>query len=99
MAYGLKIWDSTGTNVRLDTTDRVARYVSHHTGTLSNGSSTTVVVSGLANDGTWEMLCESDGAGVTKLKGTVSSGSFTVSHIASSVLTADLTWYVTLFKA
>jgi len=98
MAYGLRIFNASGV-VRLDTTDRVARYVSHHTGTLANGSSTTVAVSGLSDDGTWEMLCESDGSGATKMVGTIGSGSFTVLHKADSRLTSDFTWYVTLFKA
>jgi len=98
MAYGLQILNSAGL-VRLDTTDRVARFVSHHTGSLANGSSTTVTVTGLANDGTWEMLCESDGFGGTKMVGTLNTGSFTVEHLSSSVLTNSITWYVTLFKA
>lgn len=98
MAYGLKIFNAAGA-VRLDTSDRVARYVAHYTGTIANGNSTTISVTGLLDDGTWEMLCEADGFGSTKLVGTINSGSFTVSHISSSVLTATFTWYVTLFKA
>lgn len=53
MAYGLKVWDSSG-NVRLDVSDRMVRYHSTVSGTITQSSSpVTVYLSGITNDGTW----------------------------------------------
>tara|TARA_R110001606_G_scaffold74779_1_gene173416 strand:- start:10281 stop:10598 length:318 start_codon:yes stop_codon:yes gene_type:complete len=56
MAYGLKVFDSFGA-VRLDTTDRLFRVVSTTIlGFTSDTNNYTVNVSGMSNDGTWEVL-------------------------------------------
>tara|TARA_R110000803_G_scaffold36738_1_gene78965 strand:+ start:1968 stop:2264 length:297 start_codon:yes stop_codon:yes gene_type:complete len=53
MAYGLQIWDSSS-NVRLDTTDRLTRYVAFYTGTITGTNSVTLTVSGYdITDDTW----------------------------------------------
>jgi len=53
MAFGLRVWDANG-NIRLDTTDRLVRYHSTLSGTITQSSSPiTVYVNGLRNDGTW----------------------------------------------
>jgi len=55
MAYGLKVYDSNG-NVRLDTSDRMIRYHSTVSGTITQSSSpVTLYVAGITNDGTWGM--------------------------------------------
>ena len=56
MAYGLKVLDGFGA-VRLDTTDRLFRVVSTSIlGFTSDTDNYTVNVSGMSNDGTWEVL-------------------------------------------
>tara|TARA_R110000765_G_scaffold358889_1_gene449173 strand:+ start:258 stop:575 length:318 start_codon:yes stop_codon:yes gene_type:complete len=56
MAYGLKVFDSFNA-VRLDTTDRLFRVVSTTIlGFTSDTNNYTVNVSGMSNDGTWEVL-------------------------------------------
>jgi hypothetical protein len=50
--YGFEVYNSSGTPV-VTITDRLVRYVSYHTGTLTANQSTTISVSGLTNDGTW----------------------------------------------
>jgi len=52
MAYGLRVWDSSG-NVRVDTTDRQMRFVALYTGSTSGNATTTITVTGMSNDGTW----------------------------------------------
>lgn len=55
MAYGLKVYDTNG-NVRLDTSDRMIRFHSTVSGTITQSSSpVTLYVSGITNDGTWGM--------------------------------------------
>ena len=53
MAYGLKVWDSSG-NVRLNVSDRMVRYHSTISGTITQSSSPiTVYIAGVSNNGTW----------------------------------------------
>jgi hypothetical protein len=53
MANGLRIWDGNN-NIRLDTTDRLARYVAFYTGTLTGSSAVNLSISGYdITDGTW----------------------------------------------
>jgi hypothetical protein len=53
MAYGLKIFDASS-NVRLDTTDRLNRYVAFYTGTITGTNSVALTISGYdITDGTW----------------------------------------------
>lgn len=53
MAYGIKVWDSSG-NVTLDVTDRLTR--EYGTGSVSwieFQETNTITIPGITNDGTW----------------------------------------------
>ena len=53
MAYGLKVLNASG-DVRLDTSDRMIRYHSVVSGTITQSSSPiSVYVAGIQNNGTW----------------------------------------------
>lgn len=66
-AYGLEIYNSSGTPV-VTITDRLVRYVSYHTGTLSGNQTTSISVPGVTNDGTWGF--NSEGGDGTYVKAT-----------------------------
>lgn len=52
MAYGMQVYPASGSVLRMDTTDRVVRYVAYYTGVLTSASPTTnVTISGLDVDG------------------------------------------------
>jgi len=65
-AYGLEIYNSSGTLV-VTLTDRLVRYVSYHFGSLTANQSTTIDVPGLTNDGTWGFNSEGGDATYVKL--------------------------------
>tara|TARA_R110000803_G_scaffold962_1_gene3264 strand:- start:1092 stop:1370 length:279 start_codon:yes stop_codon:yes gene_type:complete len=52
MAYGLQVWNSSGT-VMLDSNWRMIRFSAVYSGTVTYGTAVTITVSGLATDGTW----------------------------------------------
>lgn len=65
--YGLEIYNSSGTPV-VTITDRLVRYVSYHSGTLTASQTTTINVPGITNDGTWGF--NSEGGDGTYVKAT-----------------------------
>jgi hypothetical protein len=92
MPYGLKVFDSTGNNVRLDTTDRIIRFVAFYTGTTAANSTTTISVSGMTNDGTWGLNDDAYGNIYAALA--IGSGQFT--HTNSSSI--SVAYKIQVFK-
>lgn len=79
--YGFQVWDSSSKLV-VSVTDRLVRYVSYYTGTLTANQSTTISVPGLTNDGTWGFNSEGgDGLYVRVTYG--STGVLNVQNLSS----------------
>jgi len=99
MAYGLKIWDSTGTNIRLDTTDRQVKVNSVHQGVFTSGgqSSTVTGITGFdITDETWSI----DVLPISlHLELTTTSGGFTISRNSSDPGTQSMYWKVIVFRS
>ena len=99
MAYGLKIWDSTGTNIRLDTTDRQVKVNSVHQGVFTSGgqSSTVTGITGFdITDETWSI----DVMPISlHLELTTTSGGFTISRNSSDPGTQSMYWKVIVFRS
>tara|TARA_R110000787_G_scaffold75279_2_gene166792 strand:- start:1045 stop:1344 length:300 start_codon:yes stop_codon:yes gene_type:complete len=99
MAYGLKIWDSTGTNIRLDTTDRQVKVNSVHQGVFTAGgqSSTVTGITGFdITDETWSI----DVMPISlHLELTTTSGGFTISRNSSDPGTQSMYWKVIVFRS
>jgi hypothetical protein len=93
MAYGLKVFDATGNNVRLDTTDRMIRFVAYYTGTTAASSTTTISVSGMTNDGTWGLNDDYYGNLFAALA--IGSGQFTHTNSSS---TQSVPYKIQVFK-
>jgi|TARA_R110000823_G_scaffold223264_1_gene351451 hypothetical protein len=82
MAYGLRVWEPNGVDLRLDTGDRQFRYVAFFTGTTAGNSTTTISVAGMATDGTWGLNDEAYGNLTAKTN--IGTGSFTHQTTTSS---------------
>lgn len=56
MPYGVRIWDGSS-NLILDTTDRITRFVTSITpGTIAPTTTVTYSVPGIVDDGTWFLV-------------------------------------------
>lgn len=105
--YGLRVWNAQG-KLRLDTTKRLARFNSYHTGTLVGGglaspNHTDVSVPGIVNDGTWQVMLEGEMNGAAAFfTYEIRSGNKVRirSYIGSSYLGVSFTqrWYLTTFR-
>jgi len=98
MAYGLKIWDSTGTNIRLDTTDRQVKVNSVHQGvfTAAGQSATVTGITGFdITDETWSIDVLPISLHISL---TTTSGGFTISRSSADLSTLSKFWKVIVFR-
>jgi|TARA_R110000744_G_scaffold152542_1_gene266657 hypothetical protein len=97
MAYGLKIWNSSG-DVRLDTTDRQVKVNSFYQGVLpAGGGSTTVTgITGFdLSDPTWSINVQPASMFISL---TTSSGSFTITRSSDDYSITPLGWKLIVFR-
>lgn len=90
--YGLEIYNSSGTPV-VTITDRLVRYVSYHSGTLTASQTTTINVPGITNDGTWGV--NSEGTAGTFIEVTQSPNFLTLENIHP---TASMDYNIQVFR-
>jgi hypothetical protein len=87
MAYGLEVYNSSGNTV-LSFTSRVPRFVQSGTVT-ANSTGTTVTVTGLANNDSWDVIAFPVNYTYVGLTITLNSGSFTVKTQITTTINVD----------
>lgn len=93
MAYGIKVWDSSG-NVTLDVTDRLTR--EYGTGSVyweAFQVNNTITIPGITNDGTWFIKTTSV---ITDINS--STGVVTLERTAWPAIYFDFTDYYTIYR-
>lgn len=80
MSYGVQIFDALG-NTTLDTNWRLVKFSAFYSGSVTFGSSVTISVTGLANDGTWGYNNSVETA--WEIQTTLNTGSITVTALVS----------------
>jgi hypothetical protein len=79
MAYGIEIFNSSGVKV-LELSNRVPRFVQNGTGTVAASSTSTVSVTGMQNNDSWNVFVYESGSGFAGLTVTKNTGSFTITN-------------------
>jgi len=75
MAYGLEIYNSSGNTV-LSYTSRVARFVQNGAVTVNAFSNTTVTVTNMVNNDSWDVFLASADSGFIDIRYTLNTGFF-----------------------
>jgi len=70
MDYGLRCFDSSG-NVTIDITDRLTRFHSDYSVSLSYNQTTTIAINGFVDDGTWVVICDNYWYTITRNSGSI----------------------------
>ena len=103
MAYGLRIWDANS-NLTLDVTDRITRFVTSITpGTIDGGTTVSYNVDGIVDDGTWFLVVmntwrRSEIDFVTQIVMTITSNYINLYNSAQSSWTNGLGTRIEVFR-